>query len=77
MTLLCACCRKPVLSQQTLYGSQTYVSDAIGRSQGGAAEAGPALRRQVQNCAAHGTVGYLYQDFFKTPPIYWEALGVM
>lgn len=58
MTLLCACCRNPVLSQHTLYGSQTYESDAIGLSQGGASEAGPTLRRQVQNLAAHDTVGY-------------------
>jgi hypothetical protein len=58
MTLLCACCCNPVLSQHTLYGSQTYESDAIGLSQGGASEAGPTLRRQVQNLAAHDTVGY-------------------
>ena len=57
LTLLCACCRNPVLSQHTLYGSQTYESDAIGLSQGGAFEAGPTLRRQ--NLAAHDMVGYL------------------
>jgi len=60
LTLLCACCRNPVLSQHTLYGSQTYDSDAIGLSQGGAGEAGPTLRRQVQNLAAHDTVGYFF-----------------
>jgi len=60
LTLLCPCCCNPVLSQHTLYGSQTYDSDAIGLSQGGAGEAGPTLRRQVQNLAAHDTVGYLF-----------------
>ena len=63
LTLLCACCRNPVLSQHTLYGSQTYESDAIGLSQGGASEAGPTLRRQVQNLAAHDTVGYFLTNF--------------
>ena len=70
LTLLCACCCNPVLSQHTLYGSQTYDSDAIGRSQGGAVEAGPALRRQVQNLAAHDTVGYSlsYIEIYKSTP---------
>lgn len=56
-TLLCSCCRIPVLSQHPQIGSRSHESDAIGQSQGGSCGKGPNLRRQVQNFAAHGMVG--------------------
>ena len=48
----------PVLSQHSLIGSQSSMGDAIGLGQGETHEAGPNLRRQVQNSAAHGMVGF-------------------
>jgi hypothetical protein len=59
-TLLCSCCRIPVLSQHTLNGCQSLDCDAIGQSQGGSFWKVPNLRRQVQNFAAHGMVGCFY-----------------
>lgn len=55
-----------VLSQHTLMGIQTYDGDAIGLSQGGAFGEDPDLRRQVQNFAAHDTVGYVLSHMHDT-----------
>ncbi len=55
-----------VLSQHSLKGIQTYDGDAIGLSQGGAFGEDPNLRRQVQNCAAHDTVGYVLSHMHDT-----------
>lgn len=56
-TLLYLRCGTSVLSQHPLIGSQSYASDALGYGQGGSVEAGPDLRRQVQNFATRGMVG--------------------
>ena len=66
-TLLCTCCRFTVLSQHTQNGVQSHERDAIGLSQGGALGKDPILRRQVQNFAAHDTVGYVF-TYVETPP---------
>ncbi len=50
-------CRYPVLSQHSQNGVQSCECDVIGPSQDGALGEEPNLRRQVQNFAAHGTVG--------------------
>jgi len=43
-----------------LLGFHICSGDAIGFGQGGASEAKPDLRKQVQNCAAHGMAGILF-----------------
>jgi hypothetical protein len=50
--------RHPGFEPTLFKGVPTYHYDAIGSGQGGVLEEEPNLRRQVQNFAAHGTVGF-------------------
>ncbi len=49
---------RPVLSQQIFTGFHIRNDDAIGPGQGEVVRVNPTLRLQVQNYAAHGTVGF-------------------
>jgi hypothetical protein len=50
------------LGQHLFIGFHICSGDAIGFGQGGASEAKPNLRKQVQNCAAHGMAGTFFQQ---------------